>query len=63
MTYLTICLLLIADNLYMIKVNTDSYYKLVAQKQYAKANGARRLVVVNLALALGISVLAVWCSF
>ena len=51
MIYLIIWLLLIAANLYMVKVNTDSYYKLVAQKKYAQANGARRLVVVNLALA------------
>ena len=55
MIYLIICLLLIAANLYMAKVNTDSYYKLIAHKQYAKANGARRLVVVNLALAVLIS--------
>ena len=63
MIYLIIWLLLIAANLYMAKVNTDSFYKLVAQKKYHEANGARRLVVVNLALALGISVLSVWCSF
>ena len=66
MTYsilLIICLFLIAANLYMAKVNTDRYYKLVAQKKYAQANIARRLVVVNLTLALGTSVLAVWCSF
>ena len=63
MIYLIICIFLIAANLYMAKVNTDSFYKLVAQKKYAKANDARRLVVVNLALALGISVLSVWCSF
>ena len=55
MIHLIICLFLIAANLYMSKVNTDRYYKLVAQKQYAKANGARRLVVVNLALAVLVS--------
>jgi hypothetical protein len=62
-TYLIVWILLIAANLYMAKVNTDSFYKLVAQKKYAQANIARRLVVVNLTLALGTSVLAVWCSF
>ena len=55
MIYLIICLLLIAANLYMAKVNTDSYYKLIALKKYSQANGARRLVVVNLALAVLIS--------
>ena len=60
MIYLIICIFLIAANLYMAKVNTDSYYKLVGQKQYAKATGARRLVVVNLALAVLISGVAVF---
>ena len=60
MTYLTICLFLLATNLYMAKVNTDSYYKLIAHKQYTKANGARRLVVVNLALAVLITGFVVW---
>lgn len=63
MIYLIICLLLIVANLYMVKVNTGSYYKLVAQKKYHKANGARRLVVVNLALAVLFSGVAVWASF
>ena len=63
MIYLTICLLLIVANLYMAKVNTDSYYKLITLKKYHKANGARRLVVVNLALAVLVSGFAVWCSF
>ena len=53
-------LLLIVANLYMAKVNTDSYYKLIALKKYSQANGARRLVVVNLALAVLISGVAVF---
>ena len=60
MTYLTICLFLLATNLYMAKVNTDSYYKLIAHKQYTKANGARRLIVVNIALAVLITGFVVW---
>jgi hypothetical protein len=48
-------LLLVAANLYMAKVNTDSFYKLMAQKQYHRANIVRRLVVVNLTLAVLIS--------
>ena len=63
MTYpicLIVWLLLIAANLYMAKVNTDSYYKLVAQKKYIQANGARRLVVANLALAVLVSGFVVW---
>lgn len=63
MIYLIICLLLIVANLYMVKVNTDSYYKLVAQKKYHKANVARRLVVINLAMAVLFSGVAVWASF
>lgn len=55
-----ICLLLIAENLYMAKVNTDSLYKLIAHKQYTKANGARRLIVVNIALAVLITGFVVW---
>ena len=55
-----ICLLLIAENLYMAKVNTDSLYKLIAHKQYTKANGARRLVVVNIALAVLMTGVVVW---
>ena len=51
-----IWLLLLAANLYMAKVNTDSFYKLMAQKQYHRANQARVLVVANLALAGVISV-------
>jgi hypothetical protein len=53
--YIIFWLLLLAANLYMAKVNADSYYKLVALKKYAQANGARRLVVVNLSLAVLIS--------
>ena len=53
-------LLLIVANLYMAQVNTNSYYKLVALKKYAKANGARRLVVVNLALAVLITGFVIW---
>ena len=60
MAYLTICLFLIAANLYMAKVNTDSYYKLIAHKQYPKATGARRLVVVNIALAVLMTGVVVW---
>ena len=66
MTYsilLIIWLILIATNLYMAKVNTDSFYKFIARKRYAEANIARILVVINLGTALGTSVLAVWCSF
>ena len=63
MIYLTICILLIAANLYMAKVNTDTFYKFLAQKRYQRANQARILVVFNLLMALGISVFAVWCSF
>ena len=63
MIYLTICILLIAANLYMAKVNTDTFYKFLAQKRYQRANQARILVVFNLLMALGISVFAVWVSF
>ena len=55
-------LLLIVANLYMAKVNTDSFYKFIAQKRYQRANQARILVALNLLLALGISVFAVWSS-
>jgi hypothetical protein len=55
--------IMIAANLYMAKVNTDTFYKFLAQKRYQRANQARILVVLNLALALGISVFAVWVSF
>lgn len=58
-----ICLLLIAANLYMAKVNTDSYYKFISQKRYERARQARILVVFNLLMALGISVFAVWPSY
>ena len=66
MTYsilLIVWILLIAANLYMAKVNTDSFYKFIAQKRYQRANQARILVVLNLLLALGISVFAVCVSF
>jgi hypothetical protein len=56
-------LLLIVANLYMAKVNTDSFYKFIAQKRYQRANQARILVVFNLLMALGISVFAVCVSF
>ncbi len=56
-------LLLIVANLYMAKVNTDSFYKFIAQKRYQRANQARILVALNLLLALGISVFAVWSSY
>ncbi len=56
-------LLLIVANLYMAKVNTDSFYKFIAQKRYQRANQARIIVVLNLVLAVGISVFAVWVSF
>ena len=63
MIYLIIWLLLIVANLYMVKVNTDTFYKFIAQKRYQRANQARILVVFNLLMALGISVFAVWVSF
>ena len=63
MTYLTICLFLLATNLYMAKVNTDRFYKLMARKKYDEANGARMLVFMNLGMAALISGLAVWASF
>lgn len=56
MIYILICLLLISANLYMAKVNTDSFYKFMAAKRYAEARSARILVVVNLSLAAFISV-------
>ena len=56
-------LIMIAANLYMVKVNTDTFYKFLAQKRYQRANQARVLVVLNLLMALGISVFAVWVSF
>ena len=62
MIYLIIWLLLIVANLYMVKVNTDTFYKFIAQKRYQRANQARILVVLNLLLALGISIFAVWSS-
>ena len=49
-------LLLIAANLYMAKVNTDTFYKFIARKRYAEANIARILVVINLGMAALISV-------
>lgn len=49
-------LVMLAANLYMVKVNTDSFYKLMAKKQYQRANQARVLVVANLVLAVVISV-------
>lgn len=55
--------IMIAANLYMAKVNTDTFYKFLAQKRYQRANQARILVVFNLLMALGISVFAVWVSF
>ena len=61
--YLILWLLLIVANLYMAKVNTDSFYKFIAQKRYQRANQARIIVVLNLVLAVGISVFAVWVSF
>ena len=66
MTYsilLIIWLILIATNLYMAKVNTDSFYKFIAQKRYQRANQARILVVFNLLMAFGISIFAVWSSY
>jgi len=56
-------LLLIVANLYMAKVNTDTFYKFLAQKRYQRANQARILVVFNLLMAFGISIFAVWVSF
>ena len=57
MIYLWILwLLLIAANLYMAKVNTDSFYKFMEQKRYAEARSARILVVINLGMAALISV-------
>ena len=55
--------IMIAANLYMAKVNTDTFYKFLAQKRYQRANQARILVALNLLLALGISVFAVCVSF
>ena len=55
--------IMIAANLYMAKVNTDTFYKFLAQKRYQRANQARILVVLNLVLAVGISVFAVCVSF
>ena len=55
--------IMIAANLYMAKVNTDTFYKFLAQKRYQRANQARILVVFNLLMALGISVFAVCVSF
>lgn len=49
-------LLLVAANLYMAKVNTDTFYKFIARKRYAEANIARILVVINLGMAALISV-------
>lgn len=54
---------MIAANLYMAKVNTDTFYKFLAQKRYQRANQARILVVFNLLMAFGISVFAVCVSF
>ena len=62
-TYLIVWILLIAANLYMAKVNTDTFYKFIARKRYAEANIARILVVINLGMAALISALAVWASF
>ena len=55
--------IMIAANLYMAKVNTDTFYKFLAQKRYQRANQARILVVFNLLMAFGISIFAVWVSF
>ncbi len=55
-TYLIVWILLIAANLYMAKVNTDTFYKFIARKRYAEANIARILVVINLGMAALISV-------
>ena len=55
--------IMIAANLYMAKVNTNTFYKFLAQKRYQRANQARILVALNLLLALGISVFAVWSSY
>ena len=49
-------LFLISANLYMAKVNTDTFYKFIARKRYAEANIARILVVINLGMAALISV-------
>ena len=49
-------LFLISANLYMAKVNTDTFYKFIARKRYAEANIARILVVINLGTAALISV-------
>ena len=48
--------IMIAANLYMAKVNTDTFYKFIARKRYAEANIARILVVINLGTAALISV-------
>ena len=58
-TYLIVWILLIAANLYMAKVNTDIFYKLMARKKYDEANGARIQVAENLLLSILISVLFV----
>ena len=55
-TYLIVWILLIAANLYMAKVNTDTFYKFIARKRYAEANIARILVVINLGMGALISV-------
>ena len=62
-TYLIVWILLIAANLYMAKVNTDTFYKFMAQKRYAKANVARILVVINLGMAALISGFVALVSF
>ena len=54
--FLIIWLLVIVVNLYMARVNTDTFYKFMAQKRYAEANIARILVVINLGTATLISV-------
>ena len=56
-------LFLISANLYMAKVNTDTFYKFMAQKRYAKANVARILVVINLGTAALISGFVALVSF
>ena len=61
--FLIIWLLVIVVNLYMARVNTNTYYRLIAKKMYGNAKVAQWLVVMNLMMAVGISVGVVWYIF
>lgn len=63
MIYLIVCLLAIVANLYMAKVSTNTYYRLIAKKMYGNAKVEQWLVVMNLMMAVGISVGVVWYIF